>query len=47
MNKKVSKKEIILELYEAGKSVNEIQFIVNALFKNDQFASIQVYFFFY
>ena len=42
MNKKIFKKEIILELYEAGKSVNEIQFIVNALFKNDQFASIQV-----
>ena len=43
MNKKIFKKElIILELYEAGKSVNEIQFIVNALFKNDQFALIQV-----
>ena len=42
MNKKVSKREVILELYKAGKSTNEIQSILTAAFQNDRITSVQV-----
>ena len=42
MNAQISKKEVIIGLYESGKTLNEIQATLVLLFENDKINSIEV-----